>query len=60
MSKELEKRLANTEMALHALWTLLSDTVPPTYSEDITSMMSEYWECNKSLGSEVPIEFHRE
>jgi len=49
---DLEKRLRNTEMALLGLWTLMKDTMPPSYQEDIDKMMNDYFDANASMGSD--------
>lgn len=48
---DIEKRLVNTETALVALWSLLEDTFPPAYADSVATMMEEYFDANKSLGS---------
>ena len=56
---DLEKRLANTERTLVALWALMKDTAPPEYREGIDRMMEEYFDVNTNLGaafSEILIE----
>ena len=49
---DLEKRLANTEKALVALWSLIQDTLPPAYQEDTDKMMEEYFNANCKLGAD--------
>ena len=53
----LEKRLQNTERALIDLWTLLKDTVPPAYADNIDDMMGEYFEANTELGGDFDAGF---
>ena len=51
MMNELEKRLANTETALIALWAIMKDTMPPDHQDVIDEMMSDFFGANSSLGS---------
>ena len=46
---KLEARLENTEKALIALVTLLSDTLP--LRDDITIVLEKYFDANLALGS---------
>ena len=48
---DIEKRLQNTERALIALWSLMKETMPPEYQENIDRMVSEYFDANYALGS---------
>ena len=48
----LKARLANTEAALIALHSLLQDTIPLAYNNDISTMLKEYFEANNSLGAD--------
>ena len=48
---DIEKRLANTESALIALWSLTKETMPPQYQKDIDKMMNEYFDANAKLGA---------
>jgi hypothetical protein len=52
----LEKRLYNTELALHCLWNLLAETVPSECRELIDSMMEDYFLANNELGSNFDME----
>lgn len=52
----LEKRLRNTELALLAMWSLMKDTMPPAYQEDIDKMINEYYDANAALGSDFNAE----
>ena len=49
---DLEKRLANTERALFAMWALMRDTMPPANEQDISAMIAEYFEANERLGAD--------
>lgn len=48
---DIEKRLYNTERALHGLWSMLEDLQPPAYAERINELMEEYFDTNVELGS---------
>ena len=52
---DIEKRLQNTERALIALWSLMKDTMPPAYQEDIDRMVNEYFDANSALGSDFDL-----
>jgi len=47
--EKLEKRLENTERALHGFWTLLEDVLSPREQESIGRMMSDYFHANHAL-----------
>jgi len=49
----IEKRLQNTERALLALWVLIKDTMPPAYADAVQDMMSDYFDANTELGSDL-------
>ena len=53
--ESLEKRLANTEKALLALWSLMQDTMPPDYQRSINKMMNDYFDANDTLGANFDI-----
>jgi len=52
---DLEKRLANTEAALIALWSLTKDTMPQEVFNNTDNMMNEYFDANESYGSNFNI-----
>ena len=47
------ERLANTELALNIVITLLKDTLPASASNDITEMMYQYFEAQESWNSNI-------
>lgn len=49
--KNIEERLHNTDQALMSLVAILQDVLPPAYSDDVTVMMSRFYDANVSLGS---------
>ncbi len=46
-----EQRIHNLEVALAALSTLLHDTLPPSYADDINLMMNDFFNGSESLGA---------
>ena len=50
---QLERRLANTEKALLAFWSILEGLQPPSAQEDVNNMLESYANANTSLGSEI-------
>ena len=52
-------RLENAEMCIVALWALIGDTFPPAYQEDVTRMMSDYFDSAGSLGGRHLTEFNK-
>ncbi len=52
---DIEKRLQNTERALTALWSLMKETMPPAYQEDIDRMVNEYFDANSELGADFDL-----
>ncbi len=50
---DIEKRLQNTERALIGLWSLMQDTMPPAYAQDIDAMINDYFDANAGLGSDL-------
>ncbi len=54
-SNNLEKRLANTEMALATLLDLINDSLSATCSDRAVKMMNEYFRANEELGADFGI-----
>ena len=46
----IEKRMYNVEVALIGLFTLIEDTLPPVYADDVNRMMSDFFDATKQLG----------
>ena len=53
MKEPILERLANTELALHIVVTLLKDVIPAAYAEDMARMMSDYCDAQESWSAEI-------
>lgn len=46
----LQARVANLEVALHAMWAMLSHLQPPETQEGISSMMQQHFDATRDMG----------
>ncbi len=53
--EKLEKRLANTEAALFALWNLMQDSQPPHLQYSAGNMIEDYFQANADLGASFDV-----
>jgi hypothetical protein len=49
----IAERLANTELALNALVSLITDVIPQAYSDDVNALMARYCEAQESWNSKI-------
>lgn len=54
--ENLECRITNLEMALHRMWGMLRDALPPAHVASIDEMMLEHYRASAELGGLPKVE----